>query len=135
MAKYSYKYSGSNAAFVFSGIATLPAGIAVALESDQHKALLKNKFAKHLIEAGELTFEEIADASTSKSTSGGRGKGKAAQNEGESKTDADAGKGDESKGAELSIDDVRKALTDLEITYSDDETLEQLQAKLAQATE
>lgn len=124
MAKYSYTYSGSNAAFVFAGVATLPTGIATALEADQHKALQKNKFAKHLIDEGELTVEEIAEAGDSKPASGGRGKGAQAKS-----------KGDESKGGELTIDDVRKALTDLEITYTEDETLEQLQAKLAQATE
>ena len=124
MAKYSYTYSGSNAAFVFAGVATLPTGIAVALEASQHKVLQKNKFAKHLIDEGELTVEEIAEAGDSKPASGGRGKGAQAKS-----------KGDESKGGELTIDDVRKALTDLEITYTEDETLEQLQAKLAQATE
>ncbi|EPG7693254.1 hypothetical protein QFL75_002760 [Acinetobacter baumannii] len=128
MAKYSYTYSGSNAAFVFAGIATLPTGIAVLLEADQHKALQKNKFAKHLIDAGELTIEEIAEAGDSKPASGGRGKG--------AQSGKDDGKGkDESKPAELTIDDVRKALTDLEITFAEDETLEQLQEKLAQATE
>lgn len=128
MAKYSYKYSGSNAAFVFSGIATLPVGIAVALEADQHKALQKNKFAKHLIDAGELSIEEIAEIGDSKPASGSRGKGAKA-----GKTDE--GKGDDSKSSDTEIDDVRKALTDLEITFTEDETLEQLQAKLAQATE
>ena len=129
MAKYSYTYSGSNAAFVFAGIATLPTGIAVLLEADQHKALQKNKFAKHLIDAGELSIEEIAEVGDSKPASG---RGKGAQS---GKTDDVKGKGDESKGTDLTIDDVRKALTDLEITFTEDETIEQLQAKLAQATE
>ncbi|MCV2452363.1 hypothetical protein [Acinetobacter johnsonii] len=128
MAKYSYTYSGSNAAFVFAGIATLPTGIAVLLEADQHKALQKNKFAKHLIDVGELSIEEIAEVGDSKPASG---RGKGAQS---GKTDDGKGK-DESKPAELTIDDVRKALTDLEITFAEDETLEQLQEKLAQATE
>lgn len=128
MAKYSYKYSGSNAAFVFSGIATLPTGIAVALEADQHKALQKNKFAKHLIESGELTIEEIAEVGDSKPASGGRGKGAKA-----GKTDE--GKGEDPKSGDTEIDDVRKALTDLEITFAEDETLDELKAKLAQATE
>ena len=128
MAKYSYTYSGSNAAFVFAGIATLPTGIAVLLEADQHKALQKNKFAKHLIDAAELSIEEVAEVGDSKPASG---RGKGAQS---GKTDDGKGK-DESKPAELTIDDVRKALTDLEITFADDETLEQLQEKLAQATE
>lgn len=129
MAKYSYKYSGSNAAFVFAGVATLPTGIAVLLEADQHKALQKNKFAKHLIDAGELSIEEIAEVGDSKSASG-RGKGAQA-----GKPDDGKGKGDKSKGTDLTIDDVRKALTDLEITFAEDEALEQLQEKLAQATE
>lgn len=129
MAKYSYTYSGSNAAFVFAGVATLPTGIAVALEADQHKVLQKNKFAKHLIDEGELTVEEIVELAESKPASGGRGKG--AQS---SKPNEGKGKGDESKGGELTIDEARKALTDLEITFSEDETLEQLQAKLTQAT-
>jgi hypothetical protein len=129
MAKYSYKYSGSNAAFVFAGVATLPTGIAVLLEADQHKALQKNKFAKHLIDAGELSIEEIAEVGDSKPASG-RGKGAQA-----GKPDDGKGKGDKSKGGELTIDEVRKALTDLEITFTEDETLEQLQAKLTQATE
>ncbi|MDQ9009031.1 hypothetical protein RFI36_04700 [Acinetobacter gerneri] len=128
MAKYSYTYSGSNAAFVFAGIATLPTGIAVLLEVDQHKALQKNKFAKHLINAGELAVEEVAEVGDSKPASG---RGKGAQS---GKTDDGKGK-DESKGTDLTIDDVRKALTDLEITFAEDETLEQLQEKLAQATE
>ena len=128
MAKYSYTYSGSNAAFVFAGVATLPTGIAVVLEADQHKALQKNKFAKPLIDAGELTIVELAEAGESKPAAGGRGKG--------AQSGKDDGKGkDESKPAELTIDDVRKALTDLEITFAEDETLEQLQEKLAQATE
>lgn len=79
MAKYSYTYSGSNAAFVFAGIATLPTGIAVLLEADQHKALQKNKFAKHLIDAGELAIEEVAEVGDSKPASG-RGKGNQAGN-------------------------------------------------------
>lgn len=129
MAKYSYKYSGSNAAFVFAGVATLPTGIAVLLEADQHKALQKNKFAKHLIDAGELSIEEIAEVGDSKPASG-RGKGAQA-----GKPDDGKGRGDKSKGTDLTLDDVRKALTDLEITFTEDETLEQLQAKLTQATE
>ena len=128
MAKYSYTYSGSNAAFVFAGVATLPTGIAIALEADQHKVLQKNKFAKHLIDVGELSIEEIAEVGDSKPASG---RGKGAQS---GKTDDGKGK-DESKPAELTIDDVRKVLTDLEITFAEDETLEQLQEKLAQATE
>ena len=75
-----------------------------------------------------LPDAEIAEVGDSKPASG---RGKGAQS---GKTDDGKGK-DESKPAELTIDDVRKALTDLEITFAEDETLEQLQEKLAQATE
>lgn len=122
MAKYLYTYSGSNAAFIFAGVCTLPAGIAVSIEADQHKALQKNKFAKHLLDIDELAIEEIVD--DSKPTGRGRGANK-----------SDLDKGDTSKVNVLTIDEVRKALTDLDITYADDETVEQLQAKLTQATE
>jgi hypothetical protein len=75
-----------------------------------------------------LAIEEVAEVGDSKPASG-RGKGNQA-----GKPDDGKGK-DESKTPELTIDDVRKALTDLEITFAEDETLEQLQEKLAQATE
>ena len=126
MAKYSYKYSGANAAFILSGICVLPAGVAVELEDKDHKALSKNKFVKHLLDTNELTITEIKE----EKLTGGRGKG--AQT---GKPDEGKGKSDESNESELTIDGVRKALTDLEITFTDDETLEQLQAKLAQVTE
>lgn len=124
MAKYSYKYSGSNAAFVLSGICTLPSGISVIIEEKDHKTLSKNKFVKYLLETGELKIDEVQEET--KPTTGGRGKG--TQGKGDNKSD-------ESKGGDTEIIDVRKALTDLEITYTEDETLEQLQVKLVQATE
>ena len=70
----------------------------------------------------ESLIEEIVD--DSKPTGRGRGANK-----------SDLDKGDTSKVNVLTIDEVRKALTDLDITYADDETVEQLQAKLTQATE
>ncbi|MHC3125298.1 hypothetical protein [Acinetobacter sp. GN11] len=125
MAKYSYTYSGSNAAFVFAGVATLPAGIAVALEAAQHKELQKNKFAKHLVESGELEILEIPEEETKAAgKTGGRG-GKGGNAAGEQQKSTD----------EAALAAVRTELTALEITFSEDETLEQLQAKLAQAKE
>ncbi|MFX4814254.1 hypothetical protein ABTB66_03295 [Acinetobacter baumannii] len=125
MAKYSYTYSGSNAAFVFAGVATLPAGIAVVLEAAQHKELQKNKFAKHLVESGDLDIQEVADDETK---AAGRTGGK-----GGKQNNAD---GDQSKGTdEAALAAVKAELTALEVTFSDDETLEQLQAKLDQAKE
>lgn len=128
--KYSYTYSGSQAAFVFSGLAVLPAGIPTLVEEDKHKQLSKNKFAKHLIDTGELDVQEIDEPVEPKSTvkTGGRGNGgKGKQNDGE---------GDQSKGTdEAALAAVKAELTALEVTFSDDESLEQLQAKLAQVKE
>lgn len=126
MAKYSYTYSGSNAAFVFAGVTTLPAGIAVALEADQHKELQKNKFAKHLVDSGELDIQEIEEAEP-KST-GGRSGGKGGK---QNNAASDAAKAAD----EAALAAVKAELAALEVTFSDDETLEQLQAKLAQAKE
>ncbi|MCW1487992.1 hypothetical protein OLN43_01735 [Acinetobacter baumannii] len=126
--KYSYIYSGLQAAFVFSGIAVLPTGTPTLVDEEAHKKLSKNKFAKHLINIGELEVQEIPDdepKATSKT--GGRGGKGGKQNdaagEQQKPTDEDA------------LAAVKAELTELEVTFSDDETLEQLQAKLAQAKE
>ncbi|MGQ1657855.1 hypothetical protein ACT4Y9_10865 [Acinetobacter baumannii] len=126
--KYSYIYSGLQAAFVFSGIAVLPTGSPTLVDEEAHKKLSKNKFAKHLIDIGELEVQEIPDdepKATGKT--GGRGGKGGKQNdaagEQQKPTDEDA------------LAAVKAELTELEVTFSDDETLEQLQAKLAQAKE
>ncbi|EMN9776614.1 hypothetical protein P5778_003921 [Acinetobacter baumannii] len=126
--KYSYIYSGLQAAFVFSGIAVLPTGTPTLVDEEAHKKLGKNKFAKHLINIGELEVQEIPDdepKATGKT--GGRGGKGGKQNdaagEQQKPTDEDA------------LAAVKAELTALEVTFSDDETLEQLQAKLAQAKE
>lgn len=125
MAKYSYTYSGSNAAFVFAGVATMPTGIAVVLEATQHKELQKNKFAKHLVESGELEILEIPEEEIKAAGKTGGKSGK--------QNNAD---GDQSKATdEAALAAVKAELTALEVTFSDDETLEQLQAKLNQAKE
>ena len=125
--KYSYIYSGLQAAF-FSGIAVLPTGTPTLVDEEAHKKLTKNKFAKHLINIGELEVQEIPDdepKATGKT--GGRGGKGGKQNdaagEQQKPTDEDA------------LAAVKAELTALEVTFSDDETLEQLQAKLAQAKE
>lgn len=126
--KYSYIYSGLQAAFVFSGIAVLPTGTPTLVDEEAHKKLSKNKFAKHLINIGELEVQEIPDdepKATGKT--GGRGGKGGKQNdaagEQQKPTDEDA------------LAAVKAELTALEVTFSDGETLEQLQAKLAQSKE
>ncbi|MGQ1326612.1 hypothetical protein ACT4ZY_06080 [Acinetobacter baumannii] len=126
--KYSYIYSGLQAAFVFSGIAVLPTGTPTLLDEEAHKKLTKNKFAKHLIDIGELEVQEIPDEEPKAGgKTGGRGGKGGKQNdaagEQQKPTDEDA------------LAAVKAELTALEVTFSDDETLEQLQAKLAQAKE
>ncbi|MFH3670172.1 hypothetical protein WAH70_03730 [Acinetobacter baumannii] len=126
--KYSYIYSGLQAAFVFSGIAVLPTGTPTLVDEEAHKKLTKNKFAKHLIDIGELEVQEIPnDEPKAAGKTGGRGGKGGKQNdaagEQQKATDEDA------------LAAVKAELTELEVTFSDDETLEQLQAKLAQAKE
>jgi len=124
--KYSYTYSGSQAAFVFSGVAVLPAGVATLVEEDVHNKLAENKFAKHLVESGELEIQEIP-SDEPKGKTGGRG------GKGGKQTDAAS---DAAKAAdEAALAAVKAELAALEVTFSEDETLEQLQAKLAQAKE
>ncbi|HGH3667173.1 hypothetical protein [Acinetobacter pittii] len=126
--KYSYIYSGLQAAFVFSGIAVLPTGTPTLVDEEAHKKLTKNKFAKHLIDIGELEVQEIPDDEPKAAgKTGGRGGKGGKQNdaagEQQKPTDEDA------------LATVKAELTALEVTFSEDETLEQLQAKLAQAKE
>ncbi|MBN6521072.1 hypothetical protein JZM35_10620 [Acinetobacter pittii] len=126
--KYSYIYSGLQAAFVFSGIAVLPTGIPTLVDEDAHKKLTKNKFAKHLIDIGELEVQEIPDDEPKAAgKTGGRGGKGGKQND---------AAGDQSKGNdEAALAAVKAELTALEVTFSEDETFEQLQAKLDQAKE
>lgn len=126
--KYSYIYSGLQAAFVFSGIAVLPTGTPTLVDEEAHKKLTKNKFAKHLIDIGELEVQEIAEVEpkTAGKTGGRGGKG-GKQN--------DAAGEQQKPTDEAALAAVKAELTELKVTFSDDETLEQLQAKLAQAKE
>lgn len=120
---YSYTYSGQQAAFILSGVCVLPAGIAVIIEDDAHKALTNNKFVKHLLDADELTITEQKESKTPTGRNGRGGNSKGAK-----PTDTPPDQNSE-------LEDARTALKELGIMYADDETLEQLQAKLAQATE
>ncbi|HEM7796776.1 TPA: hypothetical protein U2L24_001598 [Acinetobacter baumannii] len=126
--KYSYIYSGLQAAFVFSGIAVLPTGTPTLLDEEAHKKLTKNKFAKHLIDIGELEVQEIPDEEPKAGgKTGGRGGKGGKQN--------DAAGEQQKPTDEAALAAVKAELTELEVTFSEDETLEQLQAKLDQAKE
>ncbi|MDC5446012.1 hypothetical protein NRA37_17635 [Acinetobacter baumannii] len=126
--KYSYIYSGLQAAFVFSGIAVLPTGTPTLVDEEAHKKLTKNKFAKHLIDIGELEVQEIPDDEPKAAgKTGGRGGKGGKQN--------DAAGEQQKPTDEAALATVKAELAALEVTFSEDETLEQLRAKLAQAKE
>ncbi len=120
-------YSGSQAAFSFDGI-QVGQGQTVQVSAADLTRISKGKAFKSLVEKGELEVQEIAeDEPKTAGKTGGRGGKGGKQNDaaGEQKkpTDEDA------------LAAVKAELTALEVTFSDDETLEQLQAKLAQAKE
>ncbi|MGQ1381235.1 hypothetical protein ACT43R_02810 [Acinetobacter baumannii] len=120
-------YSGSQAAFSFDGI-QVGQGQTVQVSAADLTRISKGKAFKSLVEKGELEVQEIPD---DEPKAGG-------------KTGGRGGKGGKQNNA---VDDQQKAtdeaalaavkadLTALEVTFSEDETLEQLQAKLAQAKE
>ncbi|MFL1413262.1 hypothetical protein ACJOY7_11155 [Acinetobacter baumannii] len=120
-------YSGSQAAFSFDGI-QVGQGQTVQVSASDLTRISKGKAFKSLVEKGELEVQEIPDEEpkTGGKTGGRGGKG-GKQND---------AAGDAAKAAEeAALATVKAELTELEVTFSDDETLEQLQAKLAQAKE
>ena len=118
-------YSGSQAAFSFDGI-QVGKGQTVEVSAEDFTRISKGKAFKSLVEKGDLEIQEIPDDEPKGKTGGRGGKG------GKS---IDAA-GDQQKAAdEAALAAVKAELTNLEVTFSDDETLEQLQAKLEQAKE
>jgi len=118
-------YSGSQAAFSFDGI-QVGKGQTVEVSTEDFTRISKGKAFKSLVEKGELDIQEIPDDEPKGKTSGRGGKG-GKQNDAAS---------DAAKAAdEAALAAVKAELTKLEVTFSDDETLEQLQAKLDQAKE
>ena len=120
-------YSGSQAAFSFDGIQG-GQGQTVQVSASDLTRISKGKAFKSLVEKGELEVQEIPnDEPKAAGKTGGRGGKGGKQNdaagEQQKATDEDA------------LAAVKAELTELEVTFSDDETLEQLQAKLAQAKE
>ncbi|HEE5929168.1 hypothetical protein NCY62_05865 [Acinetobacter pittii] len=120
-------YSGSQAAFSFDGI-QVGQRQTVQVSAADLTRISKGKAFKSLVEKGELEVQEIAeDEPKTAGKTGGRGGKGGKQNdaagEQQKPTDEDA------------LAAVKAELTALEVTFSDDETLEQLQAKLAQAKE
>jgi len=118
-------YSGSQAAFSFDGI-QVGKGQTVEVSAEDFTSISKGKAFKSLVEKGDLEIQEIQDDEPKGKTGGRGGKG------GKSNDAA----GEQQKAAdEAALAAVKAELTKLEVTFSDDETLEQLQAKLDQAKE
>ncbi|EJB8490007.1 hypothetical protein MW368_003826 [Acinetobacter baumannii] len=120
-------YSGSQAAFSFDGI-QVGQGQTVQVSASDLTRISKGKAFKSLVEKGELEVLETPDEEPKAAgKTGGRGGKGGKQND---------AAGDAAKAAEEpALAAVKAELTELEVTFSDDETLEQLQAKLAQAKE
>ncbi|EXD24804.1 hypothetical protein J480_1396 [Acinetobacter baumannii 34654] len=120
-------YSGSQAAFSFDGI-QVGQGQTVQVSASDLTRISKGKAFKSLVEKGELEVQEIPDEEPKAGgKTGGRGGKGGKQND---------AAGDAAKTAEeAALATVKAELTELEVTFSYDETLEQLQAKLAQAKE
>lgn len=120
-------YSGSQAAFSFDGI-QVGQGQTVQVSASDLTRISKGKAFKSLVEKGELEVQEIPDEEPKAGgKTGGRGGKGGKQND---------AAGDAAKAAEeAALATVKAELTELEVTFRDDETLEQLQAKLAQAKE
>lgn len=113
-------YSGSQAAFSFDGI-QVGKDQTVEVSASDLTRISKGKAFKSLVEKDELVV-----SGETKSSSGRGGKG-GKQN--------DAADEQQKTTDEAALAAVKAELTSLEVTFSDDETLEQLQAKLVQAKE
>ncbi|WP_075382512.1 hypothetical protein [Acinetobacter pittii] len=120
-------YSGSQAAFSFDGI-QVGQGQTVEVSAADLTRISKGKAFKSLFDKGELEVQEIPDEEPKAGgKTGGRG-GKG----GKQNNAAD----DQQKATnDAALAAVKAELTALEVTFSEDETLEQLQAKLDQAKE
>lgn len=120
-------YSGSQAAFSFDGI-QVGQGQTVEVSAADLTRISKGKAFKSLVDKGELEVQEILDEEPKAGgKTGGRGGKGGKQNN---------VAGDQQKATdETALAAVKAELTALEVTFSDDETLEQLQAKLDQAKE
>jgi len=119
-------YSGSQAAFSFDGI-QVGQGQTVEVSAADLTRISKGKAFKSLVEKGELEVQEIPDDEPKAAgKTGGRGGKGGKQND---------AAGDNVKADEAALAAVRAELTALEVMFSDDETLEQLQAKLDRAKE
>lgn len=107
-------YSGPQAAFSFDGL-QIGKGQAIPVTANELSHLQKGKAFKSLVDKGEI---EISN--DGKRQGAVRGSTEKQNNAGKDSS---------------TLDTAKAELKELGVTFSDDETLEQLQAKLAQAKE
>ncbi len=120
-------YSGSQAAFSFDGI-QVGQGQTVEVSAADLTRISKGKAFKSLVDKGELEVQEISDEEPKAGgKTGGRGGKGSKQN--------NAADDQQKATNDAALAAVKAELTALEVTFSEDETLEQLQAKLDQAKE
>ena len=112
MPKYTYQGEmGRVSARTAAGPVVLPKGVEVELTDDQHEALATHPVFTALEKSGELIISEVKKTKPN------------------SKTDTAAAKAKR----EAELVEVKAKLTELNVEFSDDESLEDLQAKLAAA--
>jgi len=112
MPKYTYQGEhGRLSARTKFGAVVLPKGVEVELTDDQHEALASHPVFTALEKSGELIISEVKKTKPN------------------SKADTAAAKAKR----EAELVEVKSKLTGLNIEFSDDESLEDLQAKLAAA--
>ncbi|WP_343620866.1 hypothetical protein [Acinetobacter proteolyticus] len=114
MPKYTYQGEmGRISARTAAGPVVLPKGEEVELTDEQHEALANHPVFTTLEKSGELTVTDVK-----KSKSGAKG-GAAAE---------------AAKAAEdAKFSEIKAKLTELNVEFSEDDSLKDLQAKLAQA--
>ncbi|MCH7331843.1 hypothetical protein [Acinetobacter modestus] len=109
MPKYTYQGEmGRVSARTAAGPVVLPKGVEVEITDDQHEALANHPVFTALEKSGELIISEVKKAKPS------------------SKADTAA-----KAKREAELVEVKAKLTELNVEFSDDESLEDLQAKLA----
>ncbi|MFW2160837.1 hypothetical protein ACG93T_05555 [Acinetobacter beijerinckii] len=114
MPKYTYQGEmGRVSARTAAGPVVLPKGVEVEITDDQHEALANHPAFTALQESGELIVSEV------KKTKSGPKTGAAAE---------------AAKAAEdAKIAEIKAKLTELNVEFGEDESLKDLQAKLAAA--
>ncbi|ENW78660.1 hypothetical protein F909_03622 [Acinetobacter sp. ANC 3929] len=114
MPKYTYQGEmGRVSARTATGPVMLPKGVEVEITDDQHEALANHPAFTALEKSGELTVTDVKKAKSGSKTGAAAEAAKAAE--------------------DAKIAEIKAKLTELNVEFGEDESLKDLQAKLAQA--